>query len=261
MWKKTLKFFAEGADVLSIYYGVLMRNTQLSLVVLLLTHVSAASYAQVEGFQSAPFGVAMICKVIDGQQVCTTRPDVAVSAPPDKPCDATSRGRLISSTEYTTSSIRFCVTDTCANGTRSTDRIPYTLESYRVSYFVCGDAGWDLKCTTQTDYTSKCALGTAQVSCKDCDGKAVTFTPTTLSNPTRSQTSTPEQGCREVFARYRPQVETERKLEQLAYETILATSAIARTVATQSAAIAGIGPVCVPGAVDSPKAGLYQGAR
>ena len=221
-----------------------MRKIVHSLLILLVIGSSTIGYAQVDGYQSAPFGVTMTCKGIEGKSVCSTHRDPAVSAPPDKPCDATSKGRLISSTEYTTSSIRFCVTDACVNGARATDRIPYTLESYRVSYYVCGDTGWDLKCVTQTDYSSKCAQASAAVSCKDCDGKPVTFTPTTLSNPTRTQSSTPEQGCRDVFARYRPQVETERKIEQLAYEAILARSAISRTVAAQSATIAAGGSSC-----------------
>lgn len=186
----------------------------------------------------------MTCRIIAANKVCSTRHDPGTSAPPDKPCDAASRGRLISSVEYTTSSIRFCVTDTCTNGVRTTDRIPYTSESYRVLYYVCGDTGWNLKCTTQTDYASKCGQGAAPVSCKDCAGKSVTFTPNTLGNPTRTQSSTPELGCQEVFAKYRPQVETERRNEQLAYETVLAQSAISRTAATQSSPLARGGASC-----------------
>jgi hypothetical protein len=224
-----------------------MRRICISFLFLVLTLNVSPSLAQVEVFESAPFGVSMKCRVIDSNKVCSAGYDLATSAPPDKPCDPTSRGRLISSIEYTTSSIRFCVTDTCANGVRTTDRIPYTSESYRVSYYVCGDTGWDLKCTTQTDYTSKCGQGPTPVSCKDCDGKSVTFTPNTLGNPTRVQSSTPELGCREVFSKYRPQVETERRREQLVYEAILAQSAISRAAATQSAALSRGGASCAVG--------------
>ncbi|MEY4701672.1 MAG: hypothetical protein RL326_1859 [Pseudomonadota bacterium] len=214
-----------------------MRKIALSSLLLVVANNCGVSFAQVNDFQSAPFGVPMACRVIDGSMVCASRHNPATSAPPDKPCDASSLGSLLASIEYTTSSIRFCVTDVCANGLRTTDRIPYTEESYRVLYYVCGEKGWDLRCTTKTDISSKCARAASQVSCKDCDGKSTTFTPTTLSSPTRTQSSSPELGCREVLATYRPQVEAERGREQLAYETILAQSAISRSVVAHSAAL------------------------
>jgi hypothetical protein len=230
-----------------------MRKIALSCLFVVVAHNCGLSFAQVDDFQSAPFGVPMACRVIDGSMVCASRHEPATSAPPDKPCDERARGSLLASIEYTTSSSRFCVTDVCANGLRITDRVPYTEESYRVLYYVCGERGWDLKCTTKTDISSKCARSSSQESCKDCDGKSTTFTPTTLSNPTRTQSSSPELSCREVLAKYRPQVEAERSREQLVYETILARSAISRAVVTQSAALEQTGKSCVttePSATD-----------
>jgi hypothetical protein len=250
--KKELKLFTARTDLSGVVCGVFMRKIKVCLLILALMRVCGVDYGYADGFHSAPFGVAMRCGIIGGDKVCATQHDPATSGPPDKPCDASSRGNLLASIEYTTSTIRFCVTDTCTNGLRVTDRIPYTNDSYQVLYYVCGETGWDLKCTTKTEISSQCARASTQVSCKDCDGKVSSFTPTTLGNPKRTQTSTPELGCRDVLAKYRPQVESERRAEQLAYETILAQSAIARTAAAQSTSLGGQGRSCVRSEVTVP---------
>lgn len=154
-------------------------------------------------------------------------------APPEKPCDASSRGSLLSSTEYTESSVRFCSTDACVNGVRRLGRIPYTNQTYRVQYYVCGSAGWELKCTTQTSYVSTCERGKNQSTCTDGAGNLTTFSPISLLGPTPTHTSQPDAGCRDVFERYKTQVQLERDAEQIAFEGLRARAAIARSAASQ----------------------------
>lgn len=189
--------------------------------------------AQPRAFQSAPFGASMSCVTTGSGQSCA-RNSFDSSAPPERPCDASTKGRIISSTEYTESNVRFCTTDLCANGVRRSDRIPNSDHTYRVQYYLCGDTGWELKCTTQTSYISTCERSKTSTTCKDCNDQLTTFNPVSLVGPTRSHTSQPEAGCREVFEKYKPQVQAERTAEQIAYEVIVARAALARAAASSA---------------------------
>jgi len=189
--------------------------------------------AQQVPFESAPFGTSMRCVTTVSGQICT-RNSFEAGAPPEKPCDATTKGRIISSTEYTESNVRFCTTDLCANGVRRSDRIPNSDHTYRVQYYLCGDTGWELKCTTQTSYISTCERSKNSTTCKDCNNQLTTFNAVSLVGPTRSHTSQPETGCREVFEKYKPQVQAERTAEQIAHEVIVARAALARAAASSA---------------------------